>query len=157
MYTMNLGTYGHLVDDTTFNPLLTSPEIYTMLNNRLDWERRYIHPEYHALLLPNASFRQPCPDVYWFPIVTELFCEELVALVENYGKWSDGSSNDERLKGGYEAVPTRDIHLNQVGLEQVWLKFLLFYVTPLQEAVYTGYNHSVCLSAHLQSENIYLI
>lgn len=143
MYTMNLDTYGHLVNDETFNPLLTRPDFYTMISNRPDWERRYIHPEYKALLQPNVTFSQPCPDVYWFPIVTEVFCEELIAIMENFGKWSDGSSSDERLKGGYEAVPTRDIHMNQVGLDKMWLKFLQVYVRPLQEIVFTGYYHNV--------------
>lgn len=35
---------------------------------------------------------QPCPDVYWFPIVTPRFCNELVDIVETFGKWSTGSN-----------------------------------------------------------------
>lgn len=61
--------------------------------------------------------------------------------MENHGKWSDGTNQDERLQGGYEAVPTRDIHMNQVGLEKLWLKFLKNYVRPLQEKVFIGYYH----------------
>lgn len=69
----------------------------------------------------------------------------MVAIMENFGQWSDGSNNDQRLQGGYEAVPTRDIHMNQVGLEPVWLKFLQDYVRPLQEKVFIGYFHDVSL------------
>jgi hypothetical protein len=47
------------------------------------------------------------------------------------------------LEGGYENVPTRDIHMNQVGYEQQWLHFLDTYVRPLQEAVFAGYFHRV--------------
>lgn len=143
MYTINLNDYGHLVNSDSFSTLLTRPDLYQMLANRLDWETRYIHAEYAELLKPNVTFKQPCTDVYWFPIVTEQFCEDLIAVMENFGKWSDGSNQDERIGGGYEAVPTRDIHLSQVGLEPMWLKFLQIYVRPLQEAVYLGYFHNV--------------
>ena len=57
---------------------------------------------------------QPCPDVYWYPLISETFAKELVEEMEHYGKWSSGKNEDERLDGGYENVPTRDIHMNQV-------------------------------------------
>lgn len=50
---------------------------------------------------------------------------------------------DERLAGGYENVPTRDIHMNQVDYERHWLHFLQQYVRPLQERVFIGYFHDV--------------
>ena len=50
---------------------------------------------------------------------------------------------DPRIDGGYENVPTIDIHMNQIGYEKEWLKFLDKYVRPLQEKVYVGYFHSV--------------
>lgn len=50
---------------------------------------------------------------------------------------------DDRLDGGYEAVPTRDIHMNQVGLEKEWLHFLAKYVAPLNYKVFTGYQDEV--------------
>merc|ERR1712241_1397149 len=89
----------------------------------------------------NATLTMPCPDVFWFPIVTERFADELVAEVEYHGKWSDGSNNDPRLNGGYENVPTRDIHMNQIVWEKEWLLFLKNYVRPLQERAFTGYIH----------------
>merc|ERR1711860_406526 len=49
---------------------------------------------------------------------TERFADELVAEVEHFGKWSDGTNNDTRIDGGYEAVPTRDIHMRQIGLQE---------------------------------------
>lgn len=49
------------------------------------------------------------------------------------------------MEGGYEAVPTRDIHMNQVDLEPQWLEFLRLYVTPLQEKVFIGYSHNVSI------------
>lgn len=55
----------------------------------------------------------------------------------------DNSRQDPRLEGGYESVPTRDIHLKQVGLDQLWLYFLKVYIRPMQEKIYTGYVHDV--------------
>lgn len=53
------------------------------------------------------------------------------------------SMQDPRLEGGYENVPTRDIHMNQVGLDQQWLYFLRQYIRPMQEKLFTGYVHDV--------------
>lgn len=89
---------------------------------------------------------QPCPDVYWFPVVTETFCQHLIEIMENFGKWSSGTNEDNRLAGGYENVPTRDIHMNQVGLEQHWLYFLREYIRPVQEKIFLGYSHDVSFS-----------
>lgn len=46
---------------------------------------------------------------------------------------------DERLAGGYENVPTVDIHMNQIGFEKEWLKFLKDYISPVTEKLYPGY------------------
>lgn len=143
MHVHNELDYGHLVNSDSFNTKLTRPDFYQLFTNPLDWEQRYIHPDYHKLFEPNVTFDQPCTDVYRFPIANVKFCEDMVAIMEAFGKWSDGSNSDKRLEGGYEAVPTRDIHMNQVGLEPMWLKFLQIYVRPLQETVYTGYFHNV--------------
>jgi hypothetical protein len=59
---------------------------------RYDWELRYLHPNYSQSLEENAVIKHPCPDVYWFPIISERFADELVEEMEHYGKWSDGSN-----------------------------------------------------------------
>ena len=64
--------------------------------------------------------------------------------MENNGEWSAGKNEDPRLAGGYENVPTVDIHMKQVGLEQQWLYFLREYVRPVQEKIFIGYYHDVC-------------
>ena len=64
-------------------------------------------------------------------------------------------TQDGRLQGGYENVPTRDIHMNQVGFEAEWLHFLDTYVRPLQEGVFVGYLHSVRMpDLHLAATEI---
>ncbi len=52
--------------------------------------------------------------MYWYPLISETFANELIEEMEHFGKWSAGNNQDERLDGGYENVPTRDIHMNQV-------------------------------------------
>lgn len=93
MYTLNLDFYGHLMNPDEYNTQLTRPDFYMMLTNRADWENRYIHPDYAEHLTPNFTFKQPCPDVYWVPIATDEFCDDMVAIMEGFGKWSDGSNN----------------------------------------------------------------
>lgn len=43
-------------------------------------------------------------------------------------------------------MPTRDIHMNQVGLEKLWLTVLKDYVRPLQEMIFTGYYQNVSMA-----------
>ncbi|MEE6485250.1 hypothetical protein FKM82_014228 [Ascaphus truei] len=103
-----------------------------------DWKEKYLHPNYTAVL-KGKSIEMPCPDVYWFPIFTETACDELVEEVEHFGQWSSGSNTDQRLQGGYENVPTIDIHMNQVGYEKEWQKFLLDFIAPITEKMFPGY------------------
>jgi len=140
IYVTNRLNFGHLVNAEDFETSHLHNELWEMERNRYDWELRYLHPNYSASVgLENPE--QPCPDVYWFPMFTERFCADFVAEAEHFGKWSDGSNNDKRLEGGYEAVPTRDIHMNQIGFDEEWLYVLDFYVRPLQETVFKGYFH----------------
>ncbi|XP_012056957.1 PREDICTED: procollagen-lysine,2-oxoglutarate 5-dioxygenase 1 [Atta cephalotes] len=141
MYVNNRLEFGHLVDPDTYDIRLIYPDMYQIIENKLDWEKRYIHPNYSENFNPDKKPIQPCPDVYWFPIVNLRFTKELVGIVETFGQWSDGTNHDPRLSGGYENVPTRDIHMNQIQYDQQWLYFLKEYVRPLQELVFTGYFH----------------
>lgn len=140
MYVTNLEDYGHLVDPDFFPTKYLHNDMWQMKANRRDWEQRYISPEYWQALNPNTLNEMPCPDVYWFPMFTTRFCEEFIALADDNGGWSDGSNNDPRLAGGYENVPTVDIHMNQLEYEQEWLWILRHYVKPLAEKVFVGYD-----------------
>ncbi|XP_046984159.1 procollagen-lysine,2-oxoglutarate 5-dioxygenase [Schistocerca americana] len=141
MHVSNRLDFGHLVDPDTFDTSKTNPEVYQIFENRWDWEQRYIHANYTENFNPNNTAQQPCPDVYWFPILTPRFCKEFIEIMEAFGQWSDGTNHDPRLEGGYENVPTRDIHMKQVGLDPQWMEFLRLYVRPLQELVFLGYIH----------------
>ncbi|KAK4008169.1 procollagen-lysine,2-oxoglutarate 5-dioxygenase 1 isoform X2 [Daphnia magna] len=141
LYVTNRLDWGHLVTVDNFETHHFNNELYEIQNNRWDWEKRYLHVNYSQNLDTNLNVTMPCPDVFWFPMVTERFCDELVGEMENFGQWSDGTNTDPRLEGGYENVPTRDIHMRQVGMDHQWLAFLRDYVRPLQERVFLGYQH----------------
>ncbi|EGW10258.1 Procollagen-lysine,2-oxoglutarate 5-dioxygenase 2 [Cricetulus griseus] len=46
---------------------------------------------------------------------------------------------DSRISGGYENVPTDDIHMKQIGLENVWLHFIREFIAPVTLKVFAGY------------------
>ncbi|KAF9804957.1 hypothetical protein SFRURICE_007860 [Spodoptera frugiperda] len=142
MYVSNELDFGHLVNPETYDISRTNPDMYQLFDNKMEWTTRYLHEEYHLNFDEERKHLMPCPDVYWFPLMSKRFCSEWIEIMEAFGQWSDGSNNDKRLESGYEAVPTRDIHMNQVGLERHWLHILKEYVRPLQEMVFTGYYHN---------------
>ncbi|RVE46862.1 hypothetical protein evm_008507 [Chilo suppressalis] len=143
MHVSNEMDFGHLVNPENYDVSRTNPDVYSLFDNKLEWEARYLHENYSVNFEEGRKHLMPCPDVYWFPLMSKRFCKEWIEVMEAYGKWSDGSNNDKRLEGGYEAVPTRDIHMTQVGLDRQWLHILKEYVRPLQEMVFTGYYHNV--------------
>ncbi|KAI1712024.1 procollagen-lysine,2-oxoglutarate 5-dioxygenase [Ditylenchus destructor] len=135
--------YGFLVESDGFAHLpldsIIHPELYDFPNNKQLWEKRYIHPLYFDMMQPDGEVPLACPDVYDFPFVSERFCREIIEVMENYGQWSDGGNADRRLEGGYENVPTRDIHMNQIGFDRQWLAVIDEYVVPVQEKVFIGF------------------
>lgn len=46
------------------------------------------------------SVFQPCPDVFWFPIVTTKFCDNLVEEMEHLNQWSGGRHEVSNCAGG---------------------------------------------------------
>ncbi|XP_065313263.1 procollagen-lysine,2-oxoglutarate 5-dioxygenase-like [Gordionus sp. m RMFG-2023] len=141
MYITNLQMYGHLIDFEFYETSHFNNDLYQIFDNPKDWEDVYIHPDWKKQIDPEVKLEEPCPDVYWFPIFTDRFCDELIEEMENLGDWSGGRHEDQRLAGGYENVPTDDIHMRQIGLERHWLHFLKMYITPIQIKAYPGYHH----------------
>lgn len=58
MNIINTKQYGHLVDNEDFDPTLKHPDFYMLISNQLDWEKRYIHPDYQEQLKPNFTHTQ---------------------------------------------------------------------------------------------------
>ncbi|KAB7502830.1 Procollagen-lysine,2-oxoglutarate 5-dioxygenase 3 [Armadillidium nasatum] len=131
--------FGHLVNSENFNIRNFHPDLWQMFDNRWDWERAYLHENYSQSLNESNKIQMPCPDVYWFPVFKERYAKEMIEMVENYGRWSDGSHMDTRLESGYENVPTVDIHMKQVNYNDEWHEILRAYIQPLQLRVYDGY------------------
>lgn len=143
MHVNNRIEFGHLINNEEFNLARLNPELWEVEKNRWDWERRYLNPLYVDAVEPNSTVEMPCPDVYRFPVFTERFAKEMIRTFEDYGRWSDGGHEDWRLEGGYESVPTVDIHMRQMGMEAEWLEILRSYIQPMQLKVFQDYNNDV--------------
>uniref|UniRef100_A0A6Q2ZA77 procollagen-lysine 5-dioxygenase n=1 Tax=Esox lucius TaxID=8010 RepID=A0A6Q2ZA77_ESOLU len=140
MFVSNRDEFGRLVSSTNYNTSRLHPDMWQIFDNPLDWKEKYVHGNYNKIFEDNQTLvEQPCPDVYWFPSFSDKMCDDLVETMEDFGQWSGGRHTDERLAGGYENVPTVDIHMNQIGFEKEWLKFLKEYIVPVTEKLYPGY------------------
>ncbi|VDK32099.1 unnamed protein product [Taenia asiatica] len=142
LFVDNRKDFGHLVNPETYTLNHLHNDLWQIFDNPTDWEERYIHPEYFRFVNASttlADFEQPCPDVFWVPLMSETFCKQLIEEMEHFGKWSDGSNYDPRLEGGYENVPTVDIHMRQVDWEEHWMHVLQKYVYPIQLKLWEGY------------------
>ncbi|XP_066923036.1 procollagen-lysine,2-oxoglutarate 5-dioxygenase 1-like [Clytia hemisphaerica] len=139
MYATNIHEFGHLKKTDTYSTTKKNGDLYQLFDNQWDWERNYLHKDYHRYLKPNIKKIEPCPDVYTFPFVNERWTKQIIQECEAFGKWSDGKKKDKRVAGGYENVPTVDIHMNQIGYEKHWLQMLKLYIKRIVENFYTGY------------------
>lgn len=140
MFVSNRDEFGRLLSSANFNTSRLHPDLWQIFDNPLDWKEKYIHENYSKIFEDDQRVvEQPCPDVYWFPAFSMKMCDELVETMEDHGMWSGGTNKDERLAGGYENVPTVDIHMNQIGFEKEWLKYLREFIVPVTEKLYPGY------------------
>nr|XP_019944944.1 PREDICTED: procollagen-lysine,2-oxoglutarate 5-dioxygenase 1 [Paralichthys olivaceus] len=138
MYVTNMHSFGRILSTENYQTTHLHNDLWQIFENPEDWQDRYIHENY-TRIMKDKLIETPCPDVYWFPVFSDMACTHLVEEVENFGKWSGGGNVDTRIQGGYENVPTIDIHLNQINFEKEWHKFLLEYIAPLTEKMYPGY------------------
>ena len=141
LYQIDEEPRGHLVDPAGFETFHVVNELFNIRNNPYDWALRYLHPDYFHTLKRDSLVEEPCPGVYWMPIVSDTFCREFVREMDAFGKWSSGSHYDPRLPSKREAYPTIDIHMDAIGFDKQWLFFLALFVNPLQKRVYPGYVH----------------
>ncbi|CAJ1055230.1 procollagen-lysine%2C2-oxoglutarate 5-dioxygenase 1 [Xyrichtys novacula] len=138
MFVTNMHTFGRILSTDNYKTNHLHNDLWQIFNNPVDWQERYIHVNY-TNMMKDKLVETPCPDVYWFPIFSDIACNHLVEEMENFGKWSGGGNTDTRIQGGYENVPTIDIHMNQINFEKEWHKFLLEYIAPVTEKMYPGY------------------
>ncbi|XP_056454742.1 procollagen-lysine,2-oxoglutarate 5-dioxygenase 1 isoform X1 [Gadus chalcogrammus] len=138
LYVTNMHTFGRILSVENYQTKHLHNDLWQIFENPVDFEERYIHPNY-SLIMRDKLIETPCPDVYWFPMFSEVACDHFVQEMEHFGQWSGGGAVDKRIQGGYENVPTIDIHMNQVGYEKEWHKLLLDYVAPITEKLFPGY------------------
>ncbi|XP_035237773.1 procollagen-lysine,2-oxoglutarate 5-dioxygenase 1 isoform X1 [Anguilla anguilla] len=144
MFVTNRHEFGRALSTENYLTTHLHNDLWQIFENPVDWEERYIHPNYSRIMKDNL-IENPCPDVYWFPIFSDVACDHIVEEMEHFGQWSKGGNSDTRIQGGYENVPTIDIHMNQVGYEKEWHKFLLEYIAPITEKMFPGY-YTKCTS-----------
>lgn len=138
MYITNRHDFGRLISTANYNISHYNNDLWQIFENPVDWKEKYIQQNYTRIFTENF-LEEPCPDVFWFPVFTEKACDELVEEMEHYGSWSGGKHEDKRITGGYETVPTDDIHMKQIGYEKEWLHFLREFISPVTLKVFSGY------------------
>lgn len=62
-------------------------------------------------------------------------------------------AQDKRIAGGYETVPTDDIHMKQIGFDKEWLHFIREFISPVTLKVFSGYYTKVRPKRVLQRVN----
>eukprot|EP00076_Gallus_gallus_P048825 XP_422695.5 procollagen-lysine,2-oxoglutarate 5-dioxygenase 2 isoform X2 [Gallus gallus] len=138
MYITNRHEFGRLISTANYNTSHYNNDLWQIFENPVDWKETYINPNYSKIFTDNIV-EQPCPDVFWFPIFSDTACDELVEEMEHFGQWSGGKHQDSRISGGYENVPTDDIHMKQIGLDNEWLHFIREFIAPVTLKVFAGY------------------
>ncbi|XP_073481994.1 procollagen-lysine,2-oxoglutarate 5-dioxygenase 2 isoform X1 [Aquarana catesbeiana] len=138
MYITNRHEFGRLISTANYNISHYNNDLWQIFENPVDWKLKYINANYSKIFTENFV-EQPCPDVFWFPVFTEEACDEIVEEMEHYGQWSGSKSTDTRIAGGYENVPTDDIHMSQIGMDNEWLHFIREYIAPVTLKVFAGY------------------
>ncbi|XP_062377218.1 procollagen-lysine,2-oxoglutarate 5-dioxygenase 2 isoform X2 [Sardina pilchardus] len=138
MYITNRQEFGRLISTANYNTSHRNSDLWQIFQNPVDWKAKYIHPDYVRIFTENI-LEQPCPDVFWFPVFSDLLCDELVEELESFGSWSGGKHEDKRITGGYESVPTDDIHMKQINYDKEWLHFIREFIAPVTLKVFSGY------------------
>eukprot|EP00730_Choanoeca_flexa_P020289 TRINITY_DN9919_c0_g1_i1.p1 TRINITY_DN9919_c0_g1~~TRINITY_DN9919_c0_g1_i1.p1 ORF type:complete len:743 (+),score=187.34 TRINITY_DN9919_c0_g1_i1:176-2404(+) len=133
----NVHHYGHLLNADEFDATKVHPDFYMVRENPKEWEQRYLNEHYHEY--KEHGFIPGCNDVFKVPIFSKQYAQALIDECEHFGEWSNGQHGDNRLKGGYEPVPTQDIHLNQIGFDKSWYHIITTYLRPITSHWYTGY------------------
>eukprot|EP00049_Salpingoeca_infusionum_P012977 m.241269 g.241269 ORF g.241269 m.241269 type:complete len:505 (+) comp15321_c0_seq3:66-1580(+) len=133
----NIVHYGHLIDNSEFDHRKAHPNMYLASTNPAEWEADYLNEQYTQF--KELGFIDGCNDVFRVPFFSKTFAKHLIEECESYGQWSSGDSKDERIQGGYEPVPTQDIHFQQLGFLGAWRHIIQTYLRPITTFHYPGY------------------
>uniref|UniRef100_A0A674NCJ4 procollagen-lysine 5-dioxygenase n=1 Tax=Takifugu rubripes TaxID=31033 RepID=A0A674NCJ4_TAKRU len=136
MYITNSHEFGRLISTANYNISHYNNDLWQIFENPV--VTKCLIPSLRRLIMYGCVL-QPCPDVFWFPVFTQKACDEIVEEMEHYGSWSGGKHEDKRITGGYETVPTDDIHMKQIGFDKEWLHFIREFISPVTLKVFSGY------------------
>lgn len=135
VYADNRVVYGELLASEEYaQPDSLYPSLFEASENPQWWRKRYMVKKHHEVPLD-----EKCPDAYAARVFNDRFCKELREVVIAEDNWSSGKNDDERIQGGYENVPTQDIHMNQFGWHESWETVLRLFLRPLVYRAYEGF------------------
>jgi len=122
MYVLNTEKFGYYSENERLN--LNSFE-----TNKLEWEKKYIDDGFRENI---NEMEEIGVNIHKLKIFTKIFCEELIQKAEKVNKWSQGGQKhyDKRI-GNTENHPTQDIHMNDLGLEDMWKFIVNTYIKPI--------------------------
>ena len=128
MYVLNTEYFGYYSEESD----ITNLNSYKI--NEKAWEEKYIDSHFRDNM---DVFEVVCSDVHKIKVFTPRFCEELIKAAEENDSWSKGGNKyyDKRI-GNTENHPTQDVHMNQIGLEDMWKFALKKYISPLIWNIY---------------------
>ncbi|XP_053908692.1 multifunctional procollagen lysine hydroxylase and glycosyltransferase LH3-like [Cuculus canorus] len=129
LHVTNRQDFGRLLHPGGFNASLRHPDVAQLPHNPLDWEEQYLHENYSRIFEENL-IQEPCPDVFLFPLFSELFAHHILEEALGYGRWSS-----DHHEGGAEAVA-----LGSLGLEPSWLGALRQFLPPIARRLFPGYH-----------------
>ena len=131
MYVLNTESFGYYSEKSSVINL------NSYLTNQTAWEEKYID----AAFKDNINLWEViCTNVHKIKIFTPAFCEEVINMAENTGSWSQGGQKhyDNRI-GNVENHPTQDIHMKEIGLEDMWKFIVETYIKPI---IWKEYHYS---------------
>lgn len=130
MYICNEYEYGYLLNEEEIINI-NEITIYDYKKNKKKWKEKYLHKDF------GNNIKEPINDVIQFPLVNEAFCKEIIDISEKYGKWSGATHKDSRI--GYENIPTNDIHLTELNLNDIWEEFIIDNIAPIVSEQWGSY------------------
>ena len=147
MYINCSNVYGKIIKydkaDKYWYKKFTSHDFDTFLieDSPYHWEKKFIDNNISSNMcnMSNITINEHIKDMYDFMFFSPLLCKCLINIADSLNKWSDGTNKDNRLAGGHENVPTRDIHLNQLDLDDQWKFILNKYISKLASFLYSNF------------------
>jgi GR25 family glycosyltransferase involved in LPS biosynthesis len=111
-------------ETSTTEEIIDQPEPEFEILNDSDWNgwvSKYIHP-----IIAKGEWDLMIDDfgdnIYEFPLFTERFCRELIAMAEAKDNWTENR---------HEFYPTNDVLLEDIGIGKIYNRVLKEFVYPL--------------------------